>query len=726
MPRFVSGIAFALAVAPLCHPAAAQSVSPTSEEQSSSPPPEAAVALPPVIVTGRVGITTTTAGDVDGYRALTTKSATLTDTPLRQVPQSIEVVPRSVLDDQGITSIGEALKNVSGAVGQNALQTPVYNSNYIRGFAVEQYLDGMTTYLTSGDPNALADVERIEVLKGPNGILYGGGSGTPLGGVINVVSKLPTNDPFVEIGGTVGSDRYYAPYFDVNQPLNKDGTMLFRGTGTYVRSGSNVDVIDTKRYSFNPTLTLTNKDDTTLTLQGRISRWDQPEYQGLPAVGTVAGPFRLNRTLFIGNPDVPDSFSKTASLTASLDHDFSDAWSSSTKIRYGKSSYSQISQIITGNMPDAGASSWYLYNQKVTEDREELAVSSHVSGNFVSGVFENKPLFGIDYSRLAETAIMHMDGPVGTADLLSPGAWPDYQVPSGVAMSDGDNVYRTYGAYAQLQSTAGKRLHLLAGLRLSRLEIEQYSPTRLRQDNTEKTKFLPRIGAVYDLTDQFSVFADYSEGMKGNPFYFYSGAAIPETSKQYEGGVKFDAKNGLSGSAALFQINRAHVPVTDPSDPFGLTSLAIGQQRSRGFDTNLTWQPDDNWKFLANYAYVKAELTEDIPGGASAGSALVGIPHHSGGLWADYSFGPGDLEGWSAGAGANAASGAPLDLRNTYKSDGYVTADAAVRYKNEDFSASLNIKNITDEKYYVPYQYLIGGVAAAPGRTVYLTVSRRF
>lgn len=725
MSRLVSGIAVALALAPLCRSAIAQTSSALSPDSSPSSSSGPTATLPTVIVTGKAGITTT-AGDVNGYRALTAKSATLTDTPLRQIPQSIEVIPRSVLDDQGITSIGEALKNVSGAVGQNALQTPVYNSNYIRGFTAEQYLDGMTTYLTSGDPNALADVERIEVLKGPNAILYGGGSGTPLGGVINVVSKLPTTDPFVEIGGTVGSNRYYAPYFDVNQPLNKEGTILFRGTGTYVTSGSEVDVIDTKRYSLNPTLTLTNKTDTTLTLQGRISRWQQPEYQGLPAAGTIVGPFRLDRNLFIGNPDVPDSHSTTKSITASLDHAFNDMWSNNTTVRYGKSSYNQLSQIITSNMPDAGTSSWYLYNTQVKEEREEIAVSSHFSASFTSGGVENKALFGVDYSRLSETAVMLMDGPVGTADLLSPGGWPAFTKPSTVAMTDGDNVYRTYGAYAQLQSTVAKQLHLLAGLRLAHLQIEQYSPTYLRSDNTSKTKLLPRIGAVYDLTDQFSIFADYSEGMKGNPFYFYSGAAAPETSRQYEGGVKFDFKNGLSGSAALFQISRSHVPVTDPSDPYGLTSLAVGEQRSRGFDTELTWQPDDHWKFLANYACVNAELTEDIAGGAAAGNKLVAIPRHSGGLWADYTPGEGVLDGWSAGAGIHAASGAPLDLANTYKTKAYVTADAAIRYRNEGFSGSINIKNITNEKYYLPYQYLVGGVAAAPGRSVFLTVSRRF
>lgn len=684
---------------------------------------------PIVIRASRTGeITSTTAGEVDGFRALSATSSTLTDTPLKEVPQSIQVVPRSVIDSQGITSIGEVLKNVSGAVGQSALQTPVYNSNYIRGFAAEQYLDGMTTYLQSGDPNSLADVERIEVLKGPSAILYGGGVGAPLGGVINVVSKMPTADRFFEIGGTVGSKDYYAPYFDINQPLNSDGTILFRGTGTYATSGSEIDAIDTGRYSFNPTLMLTNNEDTTFILQGRISRWEQQEYQGLPAVGTVAGPFKLDRNLFIGSPDVPDSFSETKSMTATLDHEFDDTWSTSTKLRYGKSSYEQLSQIITSNTPDAGGSSWNLYNQAVEEEREEFAISSHILGEFSSGQFENEVLAGVDYSWMSERAIMYMDRmPAAVVDLLNPGGWPKYVRPTGFAMSNGDNVYRTYGSFGQIQSTYADRLHFLAGLRLSRLEIDQNSLTYDRTDYTAKTKLLPRIGAVFDITDQFSVFADYSEGMKGNPFYFYSGPAVPETSKQYEAGIKFDLDNGLSGSAALFQIERSNVPVTDPNDPTMLTSLAIGQQRARGFDTELTWQPDEHWKVMANYAYVDAELTKDIPGGASAGNKINAIPRHSGGLWVDYTFGEDStLAGFSAGAGLHAASGAPLALDNLYETESYVTADAAVRYKKDGFSANLVVKNLTDEQYYLPYAYLVGGVASAPGRSFYLTISQRF
>lgn len=685
------------------------------------------ISLQPVIVQSTLSdITATTAGDVEGYRALTASSATLTATPLREIPQSIQVIPRSVLDDQGATSMQQALQNVSGAVGQNPLQTPVYNGNYIRGFVAEQYLDGMTTYLNTGDPNSFANVERIEVLKGPNAILYGGGVGSPTGGVINVVSKMPTANRFYEFGGTVGSDGYYAPYFDINQPLNSAGTALFRATGTYIWAGSNVDVIEAKRYSFNPTLTLTNNEDTSLTIQGLVSHWQQQDYQGLPAVGTLTGPFRLNRDLFIGNPDIPPTTIDSRSITATLDHRFNDIWSSSTKMRYGETHYDQISQIIISNEPDPGTASWPLYSSNVKENRAEFSATSHLLAEFSSGMFDNKLLFGADYSHMSEKATMYMGGPLATVDLLAPTSWPAWEAPTGVAMSDGDNEYQTLGAYVQLQSTVADRLHVLGSLRLARLEIDQYSPTYLRSDTTSETRLLPRIGAVFDLTKDFSIFADYSEGMKGNPFYFYSGAAVPELSKQVEAGIKFDFKNGLSGSAAIFQINRSNVPVTDPNDPFGLTSLAIGEQRSRGFDADIIWQPDSHWKLMANYAYVDAELTEDIPNGAPAGSKLVGIPLHSGGFWVDYTFGGGMLAGWSTGAGLHAASGAPIELTNTYITESYVTVDAAIRYKNKGFTANLAIKNIADAQYYLPYQYMMGSVAAAPGRTVYLTLSQRY
>ena len=126
-----------------------------------------------------------------------------------------------------------------------------------------------------------------------------------MGGVININSKLPKAKAFGEVGIKFGTNSFIQPFFDINQPINDN--VLFRVTGEYTTANSNIDVIDQTRYNKNPTLTLTNNDDTTFTLQGKFSRWSQQEYQGLPATGTVTGNFRIKPDLFIGNQDIPDS-----------------------------------------------------------------------------------------------------------------------------------------------------------------------------------------------------------------------------------------------------------------------------------------------------------------------------------------------------------------------------------------------------------------------------------
>ena len=281
------------------------------------------------------GTTVTTAGPVDGYHALSAYSSTKTATPIGQIPQSIQVIPRSVINDQNDVTVTEALQNASNVQGTNALAidtTGLPGSTIIRGFQAQYWLDGLAVNYALGDLQTLSNVERIEVLKGPNAILYGGGTGSPVGGAYNVVSKLPTDQPSVEAGVTAGSYGYVQPYFDINQPLTPDKSVLLRFTGAYTSAGSFIDDLNQQRYALNPTLTFTNKSDTTLTIQGNFSRFNQQAYEGLPAFGTVAGNFRINPDLFIGN--VPWSYSEVDSATVTLDHRFDSIWSFDMKARF--------------------------------------------------------------------------------------------------------------------------------------------------------------------------------------------------------------------------------------------------------------------------------------------------------------------------------------------------------------------------------------------------------
>lgn len=663
---------------------------------------------------------------IDRYRAETSSGSTRTETPLRELPQSVAVITRDLLRDQGVTTLAGALRNVSGAQGAIGLHTPAFESTLLRGFPAEIYTDGLTNYLNTGDPNAMAGVERIEVLKGPNAVLYGGGTGTPLGGIVNIITKKPEDRDFTTLGFSLGSNGFAEPSFDINRRLNDTATVLMRMNGSYVRSDSAVDVIDTARYSFSPSLTIGAGTDTRLLLQGYLSKWEQQEYQALPAFGTVAGDFRLPRDLFIGDPEIPDSMSRTRKLTLTLEHDFNEIWSSSTQLRYGRNELEQITQIVFGNAPDAGASAWSLYNSYVPGEQTEKTLSTSLTGRFSAGGWDHTLLLGADYARIEDYSLMYMDY-AGVQDLLNPGTWPAWTMPSTLAMGEGRGLYRTAGAFAQIQSSYGP-WHLLGGVRLAYLGTVYTSESYGREDRLSDTRLLPRIGAVYDVTPWASVYASWSEGMKANAFTFYSATPRPEYSEQAEIGVKLDSGAGLSGTVALFRIDRVNVPVTDPTDPMMLTSITEGRQRSQGLEVDLVWQPQGPWKLIANYAFTDAELTADIPGGgAPAGSVLAGVPRHSGGLWLDYDRRDPDGDGWRMGSGIHAASSAYVDAINLYKTGGYATFDASASYSRAGLSVALQVKNLTDREYFSPFaRYLDGRVAPGDGRQLLLSVSKTF
>ncbi|MEQ1713132.1 MAG: TonB-dependent siderophore receptor, partial [Hyphomicrobium sp.] len=582
------------------------------------------------------GTTLTTAGPVDGYRALSAMSSTKTATPIEQIPQSIQVVPKSVIEDQGSISVDETVRNVSNVQSFNDLN--IGNTDMagakIRGLKAENWLDGMVVNYNTGNKDAFANVERIEVLKGPAAILYGGGSGAPAGGAINVISKLPTDRAGGEFGLTLGSHGFARPYFDINQPLTANGTVLFRVTGEYTVGNSFVDVLEQDRYSINPTLTFTNKTDTTLTIQARKSRFEQQAYPGLPAVGTVAGDFRLDRHLFAGDPNIPRSHSEVEGITVSFDHRFDPVWSFNVKGRWSRSGFDQKSQGPLSGSPDVfPPSTWSLINTRIPQDQEEFTINPNVQARFNAGPTKNTLLVGADYSRSTDKGYMWVDFGVFPVDLqiplfLTPYSDPDPTSPFFFPFFDFENVYKTKGVYAQMQTTVFDRVHLLGGVRWSNIDVEYLEKTLATTFTVDESKVLPRTGVVVDLVPGLSVYASYSEGMRWGGFSQALDVKA-EFSEQREAGIKFNIGNQLSGTAAVFEIERSNIPTT--LAPF---VVVLADQRAKGFETDLVWQPNRNWQVLANYGYVTAEIAS----GGSAGKALVEVPQHSGRLWVNYMF----------------------------------------------------------------------------------------
>lgn len=724
----------------------------TASPQRTQPaaPPLAGPPLPAgAIVNPNLPVTWTTAGPVQGYRALSAQSATKTDTAIERIAQNIQVIPRQLIDDQGAISVSEAALNASNIqpvyplIVGNAEMYPIK----IRGFSAEQWRDGLVVPYDAGDRDGLVNVERIEILKGPNAILYGGGAGAPIGGTLNVVSKLPTDKASGEFGGRLGSRQYWNPFFDINQPLNADKTALFRITGEYTGNRSFVDVIESKRYNINPTLTLTNHEDTRLTIQGQVSKQQQQAYQGLPVYGTLLGDFRVRQDLFIGPSSIEPSYSKTESVTATLDHQFNPILSANVKARWSQSSFDQLSQNIwggdfTGAVPAFPPSTWLLQNMEMYQEQKEFTINPSLQAKFAIGPSTHTLLVGGDYSRVSDRGAMTADSlgnncfllglclfPV-TVDLANPSFTVPYTRPSPAAgiefakYFDFRNSYETKGAYTQLQSSFYDRVHLLAGVRLANLDIS-YTESALRVPTTfvtDTTRALPRTGLVVDLVQGLSAYASYGEGMKWAGFTTAVTRPAPELSDQVEAGLKFNINKQFSGNLSVFEIHRTNVPVTLAIGVAGLTT-----QKSKGFEADAIWQPDTNWSFLGSYGFTDAVFAEpflDSSGAViPAGTKLPFVPQHTGRLWANYKFDPGVLPGVSLGAGITFASSQYVDNANLWQTAGYYTVDGKIGYEKDHVRAFLTVKNLTGEKYFVPYAWLGGQVAPGAPRAVYGQIS---
>lgn len=699
----------------------------------------------------------TTAGPVRGYQALTAR-ATRLDTPIKELPMSVQVIPRKVIDDQAAISQAEVFLNVSGLRPLDPLY-PGASGPSLRGMRAERYIDGLPNYYDFGVRDLLANVERVEVLKGPASILFQGGP-SPIGGVVNIVSKLPTPDRFAEVGVRAGGYRYGSPYIDINQPLTDNKSVLFRVTAQYETTHSIVDVVHRRSYAIDPTIRIAPDESTSLIVQGHLSRREQPDYPGLPTVGSIdRSYYSLPRSAFLSTPGLPKTATESSGVTVRFEHKFDETFSTFTSARWSVSKIFEPSQVPFGNKPTqivdpffgvyGGPSKFYLADTIMSEQVHEVSVNSNIVAKFDAGPTQNRLLLGGDFDRVWDEGFMAAANATGRdpgvfgligfpelTDFRAP-VFPAYRYPlpgqaGYTTLSRLDNAYQTAGATAQLQSTIFERLHVLAALRLATIDIhsEEAATNPVNRFDSSQTKFLPRVGLSYDVTDWLSVFGSYSEGLRAVTFFNGRGVAPkPEGSRQYEAGVKFDGPFGLSGTLAYFDLERTNVPITPPG---GLTQRQSGAWRSSGFEADLVWQPTGNLSFLASYAHIDAKVSRD-ENPQLVNARLNLSPRDSGRLWGNYAF-DGALQGWSFGAGFYAASGAVIEIGAPqpwasfgmpWSTSGYITFDSSLAYKHENFTFAITAKNLGDARYFVQYPYLQGRVAPGDGRTFFVSLSAR-
>ncbi|MCU0794222.1 MAG: TonB-dependent receptor [Opitutaceae bacterium] len=351
--------------------------------------------------------------------------------------------------------------------------------------------------------------------------------------------------------------------------------------------------------------------------------------------------------------------------------------------------------------PNVGPVYTYLSGYLPTEV-DETTLTLQVDGHVKTGSLTHRIATGVDYDDVDYHATFGFT-PIGFLDFSSSANTLSFVAPSLAGIVQTDN-YQTTALWVQDQIELPGGVHLLGGLRYTRIEITELAGKNGYDEIT------PRLGAAWEFTPGISVFAAHSEGFRApSAITLAPGNSLkPESSRHREGGVKFQHKpSGLHGSVAVFQLERRNVAVSNPAVPF--TSVQTGEQRSRGFETDLIWEPTPAFSLLAAYAYTDAAVTRDTTV-ANIGSDLAKIPLHSGRLAARYRFQTGTLKGLGVGAGLTAASNRAIKLPAGYRAEAYHALDAQASYAFGRYTLALGLTNLTDESHLEAYQYLAADI----------------
>ena len=656
------------------------------------------------------------------YQVPNATTATRTDTALRDIPQSIQVVPEQVLEDRQVQRLEEALENVSG-VQQTTSSLNIASGLIIRGFDTTNiYRDGLRDPTNFQSGTETANIERIEVLKGPAAVLYGQGE---LGGLVNLVTKQPLPEPFYSVEGIIGSYELYGGEIDLTGPLNDSKTLLYRLNASAQRSGTFIDFSEIERYLIAPVLTWQVGQNTTLTFEGDYQDRRYPEVPGLPAEGTVLpNPNgELPRDLFLGDPDF--NFREVRSLRVGyrFEHRFSENWAVRNSFKAAFQSLDSQFAFPIGLQEDQRTFDQLYAATNTPDDRDVYALDTNVVGKFKTGSLQHQLLFGVNFDSLAVSRDLFL-AELDPIDVFDPvyGRSPG-EVIRRIVVNDRSE---SLGFYVQDQISLLENLQLVLGGRFDVVDQKQEDLVASTTSEQQNEAFSPRVGIVYQPIQPISLYASFSRSF--NPvapgtILADGEAAQPERGTQYEVGIKADFFQGkVSSTLALYELTRSNVVTSDPNDPFA--SIQTGEQRSRGVELDVAGQILPGWNVIASYAYTDARITQDNE--YEVGNQLVNVPENSASLWTTYELQSGALKGLGFGLGLRYVGEREGDLENSFELPSYLRTDAAIYYRRNNFRAALNVNNLFDIEYFEAAQYGRAGIFPGEPLTVVGKISWEF
>jgi len=631
-------------------------------------------------------------GPVEGYVAKRSVSATKTDTPIIETPQSISVITADRIRDQGSLTIQDSLRYVSGMRGEAYGFDSRGDSSLVRGVSPTIFLDGLQQSVgsytnTRTDPFTL---ERIEVIKGPSSMLYGQSS---VGGLLNLVSKRPQAERRNELQLQYGSFDRKQIAFDSTGPLDDDGTLLYRVVAIGRDSQTQVDHTQDNRLVFMPSLTWRPNEQFEWTLMANVQKDDGGTTSGfLPHRGTVlSAPYgEIGSERFVSEPGFDEYDTEQKALTSQMSWRLDETWTLRQNLRWQKSKVSY--QTMYGWPPVLGADDrtvnrvWSVSKPEVT-----IWTADHqAESRFDTGALQHTLLMGVDY-RHAVTDSRSARGVATPLDLYDP-VYGTFD-PSGITLSDVPQQRAVQkGLYVQDQVRLDKWLMTL-GLR------KDWADTRVEDGNRQKDDAVTgRVGLTYLFDNGVAPYISYSEsftpiiGLNTITQQSYK----PLEGEQWELGIKYQpvGSNTLL-TAAVFDLREKNRQMPDPANP--LSTIQAGEARVKGLELEGLVEVDPNWDLIATYSYLDSEVAKGPP--AQQGKRIASVPEHMASLWSQHRFSVAGISGFSAGAGVRYV-GASWDGTDSLKTPSTTLFDAMLGYAYQDWSFTLTATNLEDETYY--------------------------
>lgn len=667
-----------------------------------------------------VEITVTADRQDEGYNPSASSVGTRTDTPLKDIPRSIQVIPRQIIEDQQADNINEALENVPGVVPANSSKTP-FVVPVIRGFGgfsgVNDLFrrDGLRDPFVSSSAGETANVERIEVIRGPASVLYG--QGTP-GGIVNIVTKKPLSESFYEINGSVGSYDTYRGAVDLSGPLNESETLRYRLNLAAGTEGSFTDFYNRDRYVAAAVLDWQLSEETKLTFDAEYSRFQQNTNAfGLPAIGTALNNpnGEIPRERYIGEPDAEERVTDLYRVGLNLEHNFSENWQIRSAFNAGFRLSEEFAVFAAGLQADNRTLDRNFFDSTDGFDISAYTLDTYITGAFNTVSIKHKLVTGIELLQETTTTSNGVFGSTTPIDLFNPEYGNLAFTPT--ANFDDAERKRGLGLYIQDQISLLDSLTLVLGGRFDIVSVKNEDFIAATTEFQQNEAFSPQVGIVYKPIKPISLYASYSRSFQQEVGRSFDNSIFsPQRGTQYEIGAKADINDRLSATLAFYDLTRSNVVTEDPINP-GF-DIQTGEQSSRGIEFNIAGEVLPGWNISAGYAYNDARITADNT--FAVGNRLNNAPENAFSLWTTYRISKGSLSGLGFGLGLFYIGERQGDLANTFSLPDYLRTDAAIFYERDQFRAAVNVRNLFDIDYFEAAQ---NALRVSPGEPITVLVS---